>query len=438
MEERGGPATQAGIRYQNSVAALYLGDLLRWDIASAAERVIEVRVEAPAHVDDVVVRYSDGHREWIQVKLNLEPRGKAWEKLWFDFAAERDGEGFGADDHLILVLGTASGLAQALVDLAERAQHGTAAEWLDRLTEEQGALAAKLETLVPEVHRLFQRLRVERIEAARLERDFAPHRLPATSATTNQLIIFLRDLAGGEARVRGIFTGARLRATLRQIHELIVHPPSVWGLDAYLDTVRGVARIAVPGTAAGGSCEQFFLWPQAWSSDGVRSQIEDEFGAESRRYDADRIDLGQFPTNDRKALIVHAGPGFGKSALLLALSARLAATEVVPAIIPLAALATAGKDVLGYLTSVINAEFRVQLDWEQLSEDGSLALLFDGLDEVAPDRRAAIVRLLHLYTARFPQAAWIMTVRDPAVIPAGFDAPKYEILSLSEDDVKAF
>jgi hypothetical protein len=438
MEERGGPTTQAGIRYQNSVAALYMGDLLRWDIASAAERVLEVRVEAPAHVDDIVVRYSDGHREWIQVKLNLETRGNAWEKLWSDFAAQRDGEGFGVNDHLVLVLGTPSALAQTLVDLAERAKHGRAAEWVERLTREQGALAAKVETFVPGAHRLFQRLRVERVEADRVARDFAPHRLPPTSATANQLIIFLRDLAGGEARVRGIFSGGRLRATLRQIHGLIVHPPSVWGLDAYLDTVRRMARIAVPGTAAGGSCEQFFLWPQACSSDGQRSQIEDEFGAGSRSYDAGRIDLRQFPTLDRKALIVHAGPGFGKSTLLLALSARLAATEVVPAIIPLAALATSGKDVLGYLTSVINAEFRVQLDWEQLSEDGSLALLFDGLDEVAPDRRAAIVRLLQIYAARFPHTAWIMTVRDPAVIPAGFDAPKYEILSLSENEVKAF
>jgi GrpB-like predicted nucleotidyltransferase (UPF0157 family) len=74
MEERGGPATQAGIRYQNSVAALYLGDLLRWDCPNPAERVLEVRVEAPAHVDDVVLRYADGHREWIQVKLNLGRR----------------------------------------------------------------------------------------------------------------------------------------------------------------------------------------------------------------------------------------------------------------------------------------------------------------------------------------------------------------------------
>jgi hypothetical protein len=47
MEERGGPTTQAGIRYQNSVAALYLGDLLRWDIPHPAKRAREIRLEAP-------------------------------------------------------------------------------------------------------------------------------------------------------------------------------------------------------------------------------------------------------------------------------------------------------------------------------------------------------------------------------------------------------
>ncbi|WP_380806014.1 hypothetical protein [Sphingobium tyrosinilyticum] len=74
MEERGGPTTQAGVRYQNSVAALFLGDLLRWAIPSPVERVREVRLEAPAHVDDIVATFADRHRDWIQVKLNRTAR----------------------------------------------------------------------------------------------------------------------------------------------------------------------------------------------------------------------------------------------------------------------------------------------------------------------------------------------------------------------------
>src|SRR3546814_16391326 len=112
--------------------------------------------------------------------------------------------------------------------------------------------------------------------------------------------------------------------TLEHTHGLRVQPPNSWGLDAYLETVRKTARIAVPGAAAGGSCEALFLWPQICSSDIERSQIEDEFGPRGRSYDKDQIDLRQFPTAERPALIVNAGPGLGKSNFYLALAARLA------------------------------------------------------------------------------------------------------------------
>src|SRR3546814_1327062 len=73
-------------------------------------------------LDDIVVCHADGHRDWIQVKLDLEPRGNAWEKLWTDLAQQRDNDLFGVEDRLVLVLGTASPVAQILVDISERAQ----------------------------------------------------------------------------------------------------------------------------------------------------------------------------------------------------------------------------------------------------------------------------------------------------------------------------
>lgn len=73
MTELGGPASQAGITYQNQIAALYLGDLLQWE-QDGRDRVVQVRVEAPAKVDDIVVRYADGHSRWLQAKLQLVPR----------------------------------------------------------------------------------------------------------------------------------------------------------------------------------------------------------------------------------------------------------------------------------------------------------------------------------------------------------------------------
>lgn len=82
VAERGGAATQEGIYYQNTIAARYLADLLELSQQPPRDRVVEVRVEAPADVDDIVVRYADGHRDWIQVKTDLTASGEAWGRLW--------------------------------------------------------------------------------------------------------------------------------------------------------------------------------------------------------------------------------------------------------------------------------------------------------------------------------------------------------------------
>lgn len=70
MAETGGATTQAGIFYQNSAAALNLADQLEPGAIPPRERVIEVRVEAPADVDDIVVRYADGHCQYLNVKTD--------------------------------------------------------------------------------------------------------------------------------------------------------------------------------------------------------------------------------------------------------------------------------------------------------------------------------------------------------------------------------
>lgn len=88
MAERGGPTTQAGIQYQNSVSALYLGRMCDAAPRSDRRRIVEVRVEAPTEVDDTVVRFADEHRTYIQVKLDVHRGDKAWRKLWKDFDAQ--------------------------------------------------------------------------------------------------------------------------------------------------------------------------------------------------------------------------------------------------------------------------------------------------------------------------------------------------------------
>jgi len=75
MPESGGPTTQSGIFYQNTVAARALVGLLDLSPLPQHERIVEVRVEAPAHIDDVVVGYADGHRDWIRQSFHSRPPG---------------------------------------------------------------------------------------------------------------------------------------------------------------------------------------------------------------------------------------------------------------------------------------------------------------------------------------------------------------------------
>jgi hypothetical protein len=141
VPEHGGPATQEGVYYQNTIAARYLADLLDLTPLPPRERVVEVRVEAPSHVDDIVVRFSDGHRDWLQAKSSIHPSGDAWNGLWPSLASQVASPGFTADDRLIIVVGNPDNTARTLRDLCERAVTASdEVEWLDRLSAQHQKL----------------------------------------------------------------------------------------------------------------------------------------------------------------------------------------------------------------------------------------------------------------------------------------------------------
>ena len=83
MGEAGGPATQGGIFFQNTIAALYLGRMLDLRSRASCDRVVHVRVEAPEFVDDMVVRFADGSRCFIQAKRSImRSSSNEWNALW--------------------------------------------------------------------------------------------------------------------------------------------------------------------------------------------------------------------------------------------------------------------------------------------------------------------------------------------------------------------
>ncbi|HSF82293.1 MAG TPA: hypothetical protein VLA49_13710, partial [Anaerolineales bacterium] len=73
MARKGGQTTFSGTRFQAEITVLYLGRLLDLRPRNKEDQVIEVRPEADveAKVDDILVRFQDGHAEYIQAKEKL-------------------------------------------------------------------------------------------------------------------------------------------------------------------------------------------------------------------------------------------------------------------------------------------------------------------------------------------------------------------------------
>src|SRR5262245_1615175 len=85
MAEAGGPANQAGIYFQNTIAALYLGRMVDLRSRARRDRILHVRVEAPEAVDDIVVLLGDGSRRYIQAKRSIDVTSDAWDRAWQQF-----------------------------------------------------------------------------------------------------------------------------------------------------------------------------------------------------------------------------------------------------------------------------------------------------------------------------------------------------------------
>jgi hypothetical protein len=147
MPERGGPTTQSGIYYQNSVAALYLGRLCDATQRPDSQRVVRVRVEAPTAVDDTVVTFADGGVTYIQAKENVRDSEASWADLWSDFETQfRRPEFSRGRDRLLLHTGEPHKEHHALRELCDRTagRDGQDDSFARRATRVGGAGAAVL------------------------------------------------------------------------------------------------------------------------------------------------------------------------------------------------------------------------------------------------------------------------------------------------------
>ncbi|QQJ96403.1 NACHT domain-containing protein [Burkholderia ambifaria] len=443
MAEPGGPTTQAGIFYQNTIAALYLGRMLDLRERPAGERVTSVRVEAPDHVDDVVVRMGDGSQRFIQVKLTIQSGTPPWDAVWRSFAAELHAPEFGPEDRLRLVLGTPSTLAEDLRACCERTNSSVDNEaYVRRLSARQQEVFNSIVQVLSEqtgdtaelCRRILSRTDVEVIPHFSVERDYAPLWIPIASEPVDALIGRLRDLVGGGARVRERFDAMTLRARLAD-HGITIDEPADWGAEIYREIVKGRAIIEIPGTGVARPISDNFVWPRATRYEKTgRSDFDDDTAVFGLTQRAEDVDVSMFPIEGFNRVVVVAGPGFGKSVLTKALAARIASAGQLPVVVPIPELSRLDKTIADYLIENVNVEHEVRIDWQRAAESGILVLLLDGLDEISSPRRTVILDRLKTFSLRYPSTSWLLTVRDAAALPVSTEATMVEMVALDDDD----
>jgi len=235
MPESGGPTTQSGILYQNSIAALFLGRLLDSTSRPENERVVYIRVETPDNVDDMVVTFADDHKTYIQAKEDISISDKAWKKLWTDFEQQFISDEFiKGKDKLAFWVGSFRDEHTNLLELCRRAiSSETLKEWETRLTKDQKIILERIKTLFgPELLEdfallsFFKHIEVEVHPLRNIERDELVFWMPNTNVYPVTLFRLLRDHVGGASRIRGEFTAYPLyNSLISEIPTLIFSKP---------------------------------------------------------------------------------------------------------------------------------------------------------------------------------------------------------------------
>lgn len=187
MPKKGGQTTFSGTKFQAEITTLYLGRLIDPRQRGDDQMVIEVRPEADveAEVDDILVRFKDGHTEWMQVKENIENSGKTWKKMWLHF---EDQLGYiqNDNDRIVLILGYPRPWSKNLRETCERAESAkNSQEWLKdgQLNQEQRKLVESLRELLGKSHaqdlyELMRHIDLRDIDADRIREDLGPNWMP--------------------------------------------------------------------------------------------------------------------------------------------------------------------------------------------------------------------------------------------------------------------
>jgi hypothetical protein len=406
------------------------------------DQPVEVRIEAPQDVDDFIVRFADGSRRFFQVKLSLDARGRAWKALWPSLKRQLDTD-FTFDDRLDLVLGGPSQLASELSEITKRHESSDVIEWQKRLMVSQRKLVSSVRELlagdIHEVWRVVTHLDISIWPSGALARDFVPQWMPSSTVPALRLFRTLSELAWEGATVRTRFDGPMLYDRLRADADIVLLDPANWGSAQYRKAIAALSVIEVPGTEFSRPAEAAYLWPKCLRYDrNRRPDFDDDLPGWRDLSTGAMVELRDFPSIDLHAVVVVAGPGFGKTTLIHAIARKAALAGLLPAIISVTKLSHSDLSIAEYLSERLNNDFDIRIDWRAAANAGLLVLLLDGLDEVSSDRRTLILERLNVYRANHPGVRWLMTVRDAAALAPPEDATMVELALLQDEDIRMY
>ena len=215
--EKGGPTTQAGIYFQNCITVLRLAEMLcEGQLPPSSGGIASVRTESPEEVDDTVVTWASGSKEYIQAKLSISPGSKAWDTLWHHFYQQYKSRGFNTaprGDKITLAVKWTRQMVGLESSLTRARTADSAEEWIGRLTESHRQIMEHVRgALGLDEEPLFQFCRSVQVWLLTFEGDPMKtdtfeeevcRKLRGVVEPTTNVFSALMDLVGKTARVRG-------------------------------------------------------------------------------------------------------------------------------------------------------------------------------------------------------------------------------------------
>lgn len=447
MSERGGPTTQSGIIYQNSIAALFLGRLCDKRERSPEHKVVAVRIEAPTAVDDIVVTYQDGHRHFIQAKEKLSFRGEVWQNLWNDFADQFYDQSFQrGKDRLRLHCGERSDELNNLKDACQRAATSAdQAEMFSRVTTVQQELLQRVKQLMNTNDEglllLVSHLDVELTTMEEIERDLVPHWIPESNKMQMELFRLLRDRVGRAGRVRDSFTLENLCESLKMESDVIFrHQP--FDRRSFTETAKDGAGVnstlvervkeASSELTANSSASRRLAGRSPIALQAIKLERKSEEPGEVLSFDGIQSLLMA-----GHRLLLEASAGRGKSTTLVQLAKQ---TAGVIFLIDLPTWAKSKQNIIQFLVGKpafqsrgINAEMLAKL-----SDVEPVLFLLNGWNEIPETYFDDAVIAVRELVDEFPKAGIIVATRTHHVIPPLAEALRVKLLPLDKAQRAAY